>query len=142
MLAAIAGRDGIPVFLSNQVGGNDSLIFDGSSLALDAAGSSSLRRRRFKKTWFMLTIRFMAHTPESDPDDTQTRPRLRTGRWSWAPATMCASAASARSLVALSGGIDSALVAAIAAEALGPENVTRHRHAQPLLFARIDRRQP
>ena len=38
MLAAIARRDGIPLVLSNQVGGNDSLIFDGSSLALNGRG--------------------------------------------------------------------------------------------------------
>ena len=38
MLAAIARRDGIPVLMCNQVGGNDSLIFDGSSLALNARG--------------------------------------------------------------------------------------------------------
>ena len=37
MLAAIARRDGIPVLMCNQVGGNDSLIFDGSSLALECA---------------------------------------------------------------------------------------------------------
>jgi predicted amidohydrolase len=38
MLSAIAQRDGIPVLMCNQVGGNDSLIFDGSSFALDARG--------------------------------------------------------------------------------------------------------
>jgi predicted amidohydrolase len=38
MLAAIARRDGVPVLLCNQVGGNDSLIFDGSSMALNARG--------------------------------------------------------------------------------------------------------
>jgi len=38
MLGAIARRDGVPVVLSNQVGGNDSLIFDGSSLAINAQG--------------------------------------------------------------------------------------------------------
>jgi NAD+ synthase (glutamine-hydrolysing) len=38
MLAAIARRDGMPVLMCNQVGGNDSLIFDGSSLALNARG--------------------------------------------------------------------------------------------------------
>jgi len=38
MLAAIARRDRVPVLLTNQVGGNDSLIFDGSSLALNARG--------------------------------------------------------------------------------------------------------
>jgi NAD+ synthase (glutamine-hydrolysing) len=39
MLAAIARRDGVPVLMCNQVGGNDSLIFDGSSLAIECAAS-------------------------------------------------------------------------------------------------------
>ena len=54
----------------------------------------------------------------------RTIPRLRTTRWCWARATTCANAASKRFWSALSGGIDSALVAAIARDALGAENVT------------------
>jgi predicted amidohydrolase len=38
MLSAIAARNGVPVLLVNQVGGNDSLVFDGSSIALNAHG--------------------------------------------------------------------------------------------------------
>ena len=44
-----------------------------------------------------------------------------------------------KALIGLSGGIDSALVAAIAVEALGKENVHRRGHAEPVLFAGIDR---
>ena len=45
-----------------------------------------------------------------------------------------------KALIGLSGGIDSALVAAIAVEALGAENVIGHRHAQRVLVHRLDRR--
>ena len=47
-----------------------------------------------------------------------------------------------KALIALSGGIDSALVAAIASEALGAENVIASRHAEPVFVAGLDRRQP
>ena len=50
MLAAIARRHASPVLMVNQVGGNDSLIFDGSSLALGRDGRSSPRPPRSKKT--------------------------------------------------------------------------------------------
>jgi NAD+ synthase (glutamine-hydrolysing) len=48
MLAAIARRDGIPVLMCNQVGGNDSLIFDGSSLALNARGELIAQAASFR----------------------------------------------------------------------------------------------
>ena len=49
MLAAIARRDGIPVLMCNQVGGNDSLIFDGSSLALNARGELIAQAASFRR---------------------------------------------------------------------------------------------
>jgi predicted amidohydrolase len=49
MLAAIARRDGVPVLMCNQVGGNDSLIFDGTSLALDARGELIAQAASFKE---------------------------------------------------------------------------------------------
>ncbi len=49
--------------------------------------------------------------------------RRRGRRWCWGRGTTCGSAGSAKALIGLSGGIDSALVAAIAVEALGAENV-------------------
>ena len=49
MLAAIARRDGVPVLMSNQVGGNDSLIFDGSSLAFNARGELIAQAASFEE---------------------------------------------------------------------------------------------
>src|SRR5208337_2690158 len=72
MLAAIARHQKVPVAMVNQVGGNDSLVFDGSSLVIASDGQVI---------------------------------------------------AQAKAIVGLSGGIDSALTASIAADALGPENV-------------------
>jgi predicted amidohydrolase len=49
MLSAIARRNGVPVLFSNQVGGNDSLIFDGSSMALDARGELIAQAASFEE---------------------------------------------------------------------------------------------
>ena len=49
MLAAIARRDGIPVLMCNQVGGNDSLIFDGSSMAINARGELVAQAASFEE---------------------------------------------------------------------------------------------
>ena len=49
MLHTIARQDKVPVALVNQVGGNDSLIFDGSSWCLTRQGRSSRRRKSFEE---------------------------------------------------------------------------------------------
>ncbi|HTH53022.1 MAG TPA: NAD+ synthase [Edaphobacter sp.] len=119
MLAAIAERHNAFVLLVNQVGGNDGLVFDGSSLLLDPTGTVVARAACFAEDLVVVDI---PHTTEAAPapcDDTAeiwkalvvgTRDYVRKCGFS-------------KVLVALSGGIDSALVAAIAVEALGGENV-------------------
>ncbi len=138
MLAAIARRDGVPVLMSNQVGGNDSLIFDGSSLALNARGELIAQAASFEEDLVVVDPFDAPVMPAPAEDDTAaayhalvlgTRDYVRKCGFS-------------KALVALSGGIDSALVAAIAKDALGAENVLGHRHAQPLLFRGLHRRQP
>jgi NAD+ synthase (glutamine-hydrolysing) len=119
MLTAIAHRDRIPVIMCNQVGGNDSLVFDGSSLALNAHGQLIAQAKSFEED--LVIVDPFDASPVHDPleDDTEaawralvlgTRDYVRKCGFS-------------KVLIALSGGIDSALVAAIAADALGRENV-------------------
>jgi NAD+ synthase (glutamine-hydrolysing) len=119
MLAAIARRDGIPVLMCNQVGGNDSLIFDGSSLALDSHGELIAQAASFQEDLVVLDPFNADPIPTPADDDTEaawralvlgTRDYVRKCGFS-------------KVIVGLSGGIDSALVAAIATEALGAENV-------------------
>lgn len=119
MLAAIARRDAIPVLMSNQVGGNDSLIFDGSSLALNAHGELIAQAASFEED-LVVVDPFSAHTvPVPEDDDTEAAYRaLVLGTRDYV--RKCGFR---KALVSLSGGIDSALVAAIATEALGAENV-------------------
>jgi len=119
MLEAIARRDGIPVLMSNQVGGNDSLIFDGSSLAIDGRGELIAQAASFREDLIVVDP-FQAPAiaaPEEDETSAAyealvlgTRDYVRKCGFK-------------RALVALSGGIDSALVAAIAKDALGAANV-------------------
>jgi NAD+ synthetase len=119
MLAAIARRDGIPVILVNQVGGNDSLIFDGSSLAINAQGELIAQAASFAED--LVLVDPFAAQPIAEPveDDTEAAYRaLVVGTRDYV--RKCGFK---KVIVGLSGGIDSALVAAIAADALGAENV-------------------
>jgi NAD+ synthetase len=119
MLAAIAQRDAIPVLLCNQVGGNDSLIFDGSSMALDARGELIAQAASFQED-LVLVDPFNAPVlpiPE-DNDDQASYEALVLGTRDYV--RKCGFR---KVLVGLSGGIDSALVAAVAKDALGAENV-------------------
>ena len=119
MLAAIARRDGVPVLMSNQVGGNDSLIFDGSSLALNAQGELIAQARSFEED-LVVVDPFDAPAiaiVEEDEDAAAYRALVLGTR------DYVRKCGFGKVLVGLSGGIDSALVAAIAKDALGAENV-------------------
>jgi NAD+ synthase (glutamine-hydrolysing) len=119
MLAAIARRDGVPVLMCNQVGGNDSLLFDGSSLALNARGELIAQAASFAEDLVVFDPFTAVPIRAPNEDDTEAAYRaLVVGTRDYV--RKCGFS---KALVALSGGIDSALVAAIAADALGPENV-------------------
>ncbi|MFZ0744950.1 MAG: NAD+ synthase [Terracidiphilus sp.] len=119
MLAAIARRDGIPVLMCNQVGGDDSLIFDGSSIALNASGELIAQAASFEEDLLLVDPFTAQLIPGPGSDDTEAAYRaLVVGTRDYV--RKCGFR---KVLVALSGGIDSALVAAIATEALGSENV-------------------
>ena len=119
MLAAIARRDGVPVVMSNQVGGNDSLIFDGSSFALNARGELIAQCASFEEDLVLLDP--FETQPVDPPEDNDTEAAYRA--LVLGTRDYVRKCGFKKVLVGLSGGIDSALVAAIAAEALGPENV-------------------
>ncbi len=119
MLAAIARRDRIPVLMCNQVGGNDSLLFDGSSIAVNAQGEPIAQAASFQEDLVVLDP-FNAPPialPQSDDTEAAYRALVLGTR------DYVRKCGFRKGLIALSGGIDSALVAAIAAEALGPENL-------------------
>ena len=143
MLAAIARRDGVPVLMSNQVGGNDSLIFDGSSLAFNARGELIAQAASFEEDLMVVDpfdAPVLRATAEEDIDLLLARIGLQDLNLANLKGEDGDTAAAYRALVlgtrdyvrkcgfkkvliAISGGIDSALVAAIAKDALGAENV-------------------
>jgi len=119
MFAAIASRHRIPVFLVNQVGGNDSLVFDGSSFALDATGAPLAQAASFAED--LLVSGGQAPIPQTAPDLSDAEAifhALVLGTRDYVRKT-----GFQKVVLGLSGGIDSALVAVIAREALGAENV-------------------
>ena len=119
MLSAIARHNGIPVLLCNQVGGDDSLIFDGTSLALNARGELIAQAASFEEDLILVDPFNAPPVPAPADNDTEAAYRaLVLGTRDYV--RKCGFK---KVLVGLSGGIDSALVAAIAAEALGAENV-------------------
>ncbi|MBU0551138.1 NAD+ synthase [Myxococcota bacterium] len=122
MLAAAARRHGLPVVYCNLVGGNDELIFEGGSMVLDAAGQVIARARRFDAAQIYADLfdEGAASAPlvpcEERIDD--TREALLLGLRDY-----CRKCGFSRVVLGLSGGIDSAVVAALAVEALGAEAV-------------------
>jgi NAD+ synthetase len=119
MLRAISNRDGIPVVMCNQVGGNDSLIFDGSSFAINAYGDLVAQAKSFEEDLVIFDPFSTAALPEPPEDETEAAYRaLVLGTRDYV--RKCGFS---KVVIALSGGIDSALVAAIATDALGKENV-------------------
>ena len=120
MLATIARNDRVPVVMVNQVGGNDSLLFDGSSLALNRDGKVIARGKSFEED----LVYFDSSTLEGEihqqieGEDASAFAALVLGTRDYV--RKCGFK---QVVVGLSGGIDSALTAAIATEAVGPENV-------------------
>jgi NAD+ synthase (glutamine-hydrolysing) len=120
MLAALAERHGAFVAMVNQVGGNDSLVFDGSSLVIRPDGQVVAQAASFAEDLVFFDTQdgeAVAIDPEVD-EIASTWKALILGTRDYV--RKCGFK---KVLVGLSGGIDSALVAAIAVEALGAENV-------------------
>jgi NAD+ synthase (glutamine-hydrolysing) len=125
MLAAIARRDNVPVLLCNQVGGNDSLIFDGSSMALNAQGKLIAQAESFEEDLVVVDVMApsaaLGLAPETAAEENDTEAAYRA--LVLGTRDYVRKCGFSKVLVGLSGGIDSALVAAIAKDALGAQNV-------------------
>ena len=120
MLASIARQHKVPVALVNQVGGNDSLVFDGSSLVLNGEGQVIAQGKSFEED----LIYFDSKTLTGDMheqiagDEASVFGALVLGTRDYMH-----KCGFQKAIIGLSGGIDSALTAVIAADAVGPENV-------------------
>lgn len=123
LIADTASYHGVQVVAVNLVGGNDSLVFDGNSQAFAADGRPAVTCARFEEDLQLFDTeaatgpaREVVSTPAQDLDDTFDALVLGLGDY-------FRKTGFSKAVLGLSGGMDSSLVACIAAEALGPENV-------------------
>src|SRR3954453_15160974 len=143
LVRSVARRNGTPVVYVNCVGGQDELVFDGGSLVVDADGELLYRARQFEPERFCLDVPLGAARPiERGPRTVHTRPapprdpkppteparQLTDDEQVWqaigiGTRVFVLKNGGAAAVLGLSGGIDAAVTAAVAAEALGAENV-------------------
>jgi NAD+ synthase (glutamine-hydrolysing) len=120
MLATIARNDKVPVAMVNQVGGNDSLIFDGSSMVLNREGEVIAQAKSFEEDLICFDSNELTGEihEQNEGEEASAYAALVLGTRDYV--RKCGFR---QVIVGLSGGIDSALTAVIAADAVGPENV-------------------
>lgn len=121
MLRTIACDNKVPVVFVNQVGGNDSLVFDGSSIVIAPDGRIIAQAKSFEEDLIIVdteTLTGDLHA-QTEPGEPSAYAALVLGTRDYV--RKCGFK---KVVIGLSGGIDSALTAAIAVDALGPENVT------------------
>ncbi len=121
IFSSTATRYGIPVIYVNQVGGNDQLVFDGSSFAMDSSGEVTASAPSFEESLVLVD------TTTGEGDRLENLPDLEEATYE---AIVLGTRDYIRKcgfrsvLLGLSGGIDSSLTAVVAVDAVGRENVT------------------
>jgi len=124
MFGSMARKYGVPFIFVNQVGGNDSVIFDGISTVFDKNGNVVARACDFDEDLMVFDSKASESSkgdlhPISNSDTESILKALVLGTRDYV--TKCGFS---KAVVGLSGGIDSALTACIAVKALGRENVS------------------
>ena len=115
------GETGLPIVYVNCVGGQDDLVFDGSSMAVGGDGAIGFRAPPFEEGLYPLV--FEDGTPRGELCDELTQPAQLYRALVTATRDYIDRNGFPGALLGMSGGVDSALIAAIAADALGPERV-------------------
>ena len=118
LLAEVAKREKIPVIQVNQVGGNDELVFDGRSLGVGVKGGLLAQGAAFMEDVKVVDIGGKEQKPIWAGDEEQVFQALVLGTRDYLQ-----KCGFQEVVLGLSGGIDSALVAVVAAEALGKDKV-------------------
>jgi NAD+ synthetase len=127
MLRHASRRYCLPILYANQVGGNDDLIFDGSSVGFNRTGEMVCRGQAF--TTDLLIVEFQSDSRDLVVEAWAIAPQPKTiDAEIWTALVLgvrdyVSKCGFRQVVIGLSGGIDSSLVAAIATAALGPENV-------------------
>jgi NAD+ synthase (glutamine-hydrolysing) len=120
MLTSIARNQKVPVAMVNQVGGNDSLVFDGSSVVIAPDGQVIAQGKSFQEDLIYFDSQKLTGDMHAQVagEEGSAYEALVLGTRDYVH-----KCGFQRAIIGLSGGIDSALTAAIAAEALGAENL-------------------
>ncbi|HUS25063.1 MAG TPA: NAD(+) synthase, partial [Candidatus Binatia bacterium] len=121
ILGARAQESGLPLLYVNLVGGQDDLLFDGDSVAMDADGRIAFRAPAFEEGTYLVEFdggRFRGEVAREEPEEALVYQGLVQAVRDYVDRNGFRGA-----LVGMSGGVDSALVAAVAADALGPRRV-------------------
>ena len=120
MLTGRAKEFNLPIVYVNQVGGNDELVFDGGSMVVNADGEIVAQAKQFEEDLLVVDLDYLP-----GPVDAAELPRIESAFRALALGTRdyLRKCGFSKAVIGLSGGIDSALTACVAAEALGPENV-------------------
>ncbi len=120
MISSVARKNSVPILYVNQVGGNDSLVFDGNSVYVDRNGEYLIKAKGFEEDLVVFDDdrdRPISVPVEEDLED--IRKALILGLRDYVRKNGFRNV-----VVGLSGGIDSALTAVLAVQALGHEHVT------------------
>ena len=142
LFANAARTHGLPLVYCNQVGGNDELVFDGNSCVVDNAGQVIAQARDFEEDLLIVDVPLMIKTEPSTACPASADPSIhkhKTGIESVYYALVLGLRDYVRKcgfksiVLGLSGGIDSALTAALCVAAIGSENV--HGFAMPSRFS-------
>ena len=133
----VCRNNNVPLIYVNQVGGQDSLLFDGLSMAMDNRGNIIARAEKFKEDMIILDT----DTWQGEVHGQQIQEVLDAGATYGEPVSVLQESAAvydalvmgvrdyarkcgfSKGVLGLSGGIDSAVTCAIACEALGEENI-------------------
>jgi NAD+ synthetase len=126
MLQRVAHDERVPLAQVNLVGANDELIFDGHSVALDARGEIIVLGKGFAEDVLVVDLEAEVHSPQPTapgPSNFPPREQQLFAALSLGIRDYVHKCGFKSVIVGLSGGIDSALVAVLAAEALGADQV-------------------
>jgi NAD+ synthetase len=127
VFAKVCTKQKLPLVYVNQVGGQDSLLFDGSSMAFRADGEIVARAHSFQEDLIVLNCDTwqgdLRSAAVSEDPETEKVARVLSALIMGVQ-DYVAKCGFQKCIIGLSGGIDSALTAVIACQALGPENVT------------------
>jgi NAD+ synthase (glutamine-hydrolysing) len=132
-LRSLAAKYQVPLLYVNQVGGNDELIFDGSSIACSESAKVFYQAEPFRETLFYCQTESFEIAPVQVEDDLpclETKNYLQEEDVNWVYAALQRGLADylkktgfEKVIIGMSGGIDSAVIAALAVAVLGPDKV-------------------